>query len=466
MPYEGELASKAAHFDLLNNPDIKAMLDECNYLQKPSDEVAQNLASRFIEPPTDPNVPLPKAIIAVDGSDHETSLDQKLPSTKFGFIKIGAILIYMDQLDKLRDGNLVDPFEVAKLQKNNTALHFFVPSANIRWRDIGNVRDSFRALLDQQLLDERTRLQENDYRSSLRTTLFKLASLRPGEMGTNDDYHLKVHKCPNCDQGPLTLEDKEGEQPCEYCGKPVYPSDCLRLWEAVSEHQSNQIVLSRLMMNLEHLIPAHYMRYCRENYPLQLKELAFFVDGPLAMFGNAAWIHRAMMIFLQRTNHRLTRDSARPILMIGLQKTGQIVDYINLIDRFIPNNRLLAVDDDFRYQYIYNGREPSASGFGYETYYGQDFIYKTPSGRVFNFLLPYPYDNKDFPNFPQEKIRFENYQNLPLALTLINHFESDLYKNAVVPVALAHRYTSISLMPGGKMLDIMAQQSLTNHEQR
>ena len=91
MPYEGEFANKAAHFDLLNNPDIKSMLAECSFLQPPSDQVAQNLAGRFVEPTFDVDVKIPKAIIAVDGSQHETSLDKKLPSTKFGFIKIGAI---------------------------------------------------------------------------------------------------------------------------------------------------------------------------------------------------------------------------------------------------------------------------------------------------------------------------------------------------------------------------------------
>jgi len=44
MPYEGEFANKTAHVDILNNPDIKAMLSECNYLRPPSDEEAQHLA--------------------------------------------------------------------------------------------------------------------------------------------------------------------------------------------------------------------------------------------------------------------------------------------------------------------------------------------------------------------------------------------------------------------------------------
>ena len=67
MPYEGELASKA-HSDILKNPDIKAVLDECVYLKPPSDEEVETLAKKFVEPPDTSNIPLPGFVIAVDGS--------------------------------------------------------------------------------------------------------------------------------------------------------------------------------------------------------------------------------------------------------------------------------------------------------------------------------------------------------------------------------------------------------------
>ncbi len=200
MPYEGERASKASHFDLLKNPEIQAMLAECEYLKPPSDEEAQNLADQFIEPPLFEGE-LPKFIISVDGSNYEVSIDKKLPSTKFGFLKIGAVLIDMEDFDALQVGNFIDPFKVADLQKNNTSLSFFAPSANIRWGTNENVRDSFRALLDKQLRSESTWFKKNDRRSSLQTTLFKLAHLRPDEMGTDSDYKLKIHKCPTKNAG-------------------------------------------------------------------------------------------------------------------------------------------------------------------------------------------------------------------------------------------------------------------------
>ena len=462
MPYEGELANKTAHVDILNNPDIKAMLEGCTYLMPPSDEEAQYLADQFVDAPPLETQTLPEFVIAVDGSNYEVSIDDKLPSTKFGFIKVGVILISLKDFGNLTVNNFVDPFRVAALKKKNTSLSFFIPSANIKWQNHDNVRNSFRALLDQQLYDVRTRFVVDDPHTSLRSTLFLLASLRPGEMGTGDDEKLKIHKCPNCEEGPITVEDAPEQQYCPHCGKEVYPSDCLRLWEEINDFQSNQIAITRLMMILEHILPAHYIRYFLKESPLLLTNIAFFLDGPLAMFGNAAWIHRSLMIFLENAKRKLSRFNAKPILMIGLQKSGQVVDYINYVDRFLPKNKIYCIDDEFRYKFMLGNRDPAAKTFGFETYYGQDFIFKTSSEKTFNFLIPYPFASKDLSNidFNEAKTNLDNYENLPRVIALINHLESDLYKNAVVPIALAHRYTAISFEPGGRVLDLFARKSL------
>ncbi len=134
-----------------------------------------------------------------------------------------------------------------------------------------------------------------------------------------------------------------------------------------------------------------------------------------------------------------------------------------VIERFLPTNRIFAIDDDYRYRYILSGRDPAVNGFGYETYYGQDFIYKTYSGRTFVFALPYPVASKEEsgPTFAYTKTELGRYLELARALALITEFESDLYENAVVPIALAHRYTAISLVPGGRVLDVLTRRVLS-----
>ena len=462
MPYEGELASKASHVDILKNPDVRDFLAECAFLTPPSDEEIQSLIERFVEPPSLENAKLPAFVIAVDGSQHESSIDDKLPSTKIGYIKVGSVLIDMDQFGSLREGRYVDPFKVARLRDSNTALTFTIPSANIRWHGKNTVTQSFRASLDQQLYHEKTRFTKHDPSTSLRSTLFILASRRPDEkLHTGDHRKLKLHTCPTCKEGPVTLQDIPDQQYCEFCHAEIYPSDCLRLWEEVSEYQSNQMVINRVTSVLEHLIPFHYMRYLLKHAPLLLSSTAFFVDGPLAIFGPTAWLHRAMLVFLHELNQHLQNKLHQsPMLIIGLQKTGQVVDHVTMIERFLPNNRLYPIDDEYRYKYIKGGEPMAKNGFGEEAYYGQDFIYKTPTGRNFVFALPYPVKVKSGQSFIHDKTRLDWYPQLTNALKLITHFESDLYKNAVVPIALAHHYTAISLRPGGQLLDLLTKKAI------
>lgn len=465
MPYSGELANKSSHYDLLKNPDIAQFLSECDYLVPPSDEEGEALAAKFSHPLEDGPVVFPQKIIAVDGSRHESSIDDRLPSTKVGYVKVNSVLIDMTEFDALRvnNGRYVDPFRVAKLQDNTSSLSFSLPSANIRWQGKQSVRDGFRAAVDKSLYDVKTRFNAADPKTSLRTTLFHLAALRPDEMSTGDPSQLKIFKCPSCGVGPITVKDIPDQQYCGSCNNEVYPSDCLRLWEEISEYQSNVGAITRFMNVVEQLLPIHYMRYLSKNSLAMLATTAFFSDGPLAVFGTPAWLHASIMRYLADINQQMIAKGYRRNLMIGLQKTGQVVDYVALIDHFIPNNRLMPVDDDFRYQNIFSSRDPARAGFGYETYFGQDFIYKTPSGRTFVFALPYPFATKREPSpkqFIQSKTELHRYPELATALALIRHFESDLYENAVIPVALAHRYTAISLVPGGKVLDLLTKQAM------
>jgi NurA domain len=440
---------------------VAAFLKDCEYLRPPSDNEAATMAARYLAPPATDGVKLPQRVIALDGSYYEASIDERLPSTKIGYVKVGAILIQLADFQALREGAFVDPFKVARLKENNDALTFSLPSANIRSSGRATVVEAFRAVIDERLGSDRTRFVPTDSATSLKATLFELASHR--KHGTNDSTKLVLHRCPgtSCSAENLIVYDQNAAQKCSSCGGELFAADCLRLYEEVSEFQSNQVPMSRFMMLLEHMLPVHYCRYLLKVAPQLLSETAFFIDGPLALFGTAAWLHASVLSYLAYVNKRLVEMGLKPTLVIGLQKTGQAVDHAMMISKFVPNDRLLAIDDDYRYQYILAGREASANGFGGETYYGQDFIYRTPTGRTFVFGLPYPFATKaEVKNFTDEKVKFAHYTELSRALALIKHFETDLYQNAVIPIALAHRYTAISLMPGGRVLDVMTKAAL------
>jgi hypothetical protein len=74
--------------------------------------------------------------------------------------------------------------------------------------------------------------------------------------------------------------------------------------------------------------------------------------------------------------------------------------------------------------------------------------------------LPYPWDSKEDPGFKSSRFDLSKYRNVDAAIGIVDMFQSDLYENSMVPVILAHEYASISLAPGGKILDLVTARAL------
>ena len=51
MPYQGEFASKASHYDIVKNPEVAQFLEDCDYLKPPSDEEIDVVRAQFQVPP-------------------------------------------------------------------------------------------------------------------------------------------------------------------------------------------------------------------------------------------------------------------------------------------------------------------------------------------------------------------------------------------------------------------------------
>lgn len=461
MPFDGEPSSATAHQDFVRNPDIAAFLQDCEFLAAPDGKELLRLKSLF-EPYALDGEPHPvDHVLATDGSVYESEIDPRLPSTRACYVKVSSVLIKMREFRGLTDepSGLIDPFRVAALKENNNVLTVALPSSNLRRRGEKSPRSTFRRELEAFFHSVRTRFDASDDGTSLAATYAELASLRTsaGPPGT-----VHVHKCPNAD-----CEEAHHDVPtcgsfvCRRCGDALYLTDSLRLWEEVDDFKSSMEASSRLMTYLEHLIPVHYLRFLMKRSPSVLTRTAFFVDNPLAIFGNAAWLHSCIMRYLHEVTRTLRAKGGHPPLVIGLQKSGQLVDFGRLIDRSLDRGTCFAVTDEFREQFI--GSAKSKNGFGSESYYGQDFYVKTRSGKLFVLSLPYPFEAKRLGglDFDAEKSRRANYSELPRAFSLIEEVETDLWQNALAPVALAHRYTAISLVPSGRILDILGK-SLVN----
>lgn len=452
---------RTSHVDIVENPDVKHFLDNCFYMREPSGNEINDIVNHFVSIPN-PEFGLPQKVISIDGSNYEASVRKELPFTRVGFVKISNLLIKRNDFQKLSEGHFVNPFEVAKISKNNSSLTFALPSTNMLYKNEENVRNSFRRTMDEALYN--CRFIENDASTSLRTTLFRMAALR-SKTKESDNDRLVLFKCPSCNVENIELWDVPEVQRCPHCSNVIYPSDCLRIWEDVGDSGSNQSALTRFTNAIIHLLIVHYVRFLKEKSPdsylNSLSDLCFIINGPLAVFGNPAWLHASILKYLYDVNEELKSKGRPPIIVIGVLKNGAICDYFKMIGSHVPKNSIFSVDDGFRDKYINFDRDPSSTTFGAETYYGQDFLLKTEHGKLFAFnaLLPFR-DKQNRTVFKNEKANLLNYINIGTYAKLIEEFECDLDSSSIVPIALAQKYTTISLEPGGKVLDLLAKNAL------
>lgn len=452
VPYNRETAGKGGHSDFVRNPDVQRFLSKCEYLRPPSDEEAQAIASQFEQAPSSHPPDLPNFVVASDASKSDAPINDKLPSTQLGFVKVSHVLVAMDRYAELIDPGtrFVDPFKTADLHRNAQPVTYVLPGSNIRYQNASTVKDGFRkAIFDQFSTNQR----EGAGRMILAEILLAIS-----------DNRVTIDRCSSCtrDIPPLFFTATTMRQQCSICGETVYATDWLRLHEGISDFGDNTSAMTRMMNAVEHLLLAAFILELRQTAPSSLSRIAFVIDGPLALFGEPAKLHKRLMILIHEANGWLAQNGFEPALIMGLQKTGTVMDHARLLERFLPNGVIRVVDDEYRQRYI-TGRDTPSVNFGNETYYGQDFLFKTERGRIFNFALPYPFANKGAGDSAFATIKSETHRYGTLikrACDLIRHFELDLYDNAIVPIALAHRHASISLVPGGKVLDLITRAGL------
>jgi len=454
MPYARETAGKGGHADFVRNPDVTAFLENCTYLREPSDAEAKAIGALY-KPAPDPNPALlPKYVLASDASKSDTPITDKLPSTQVGFLKVSHVLVDMGKYAGLIDpaNRFVDPFKAAEIHREGSPVTFTMPGSNVRYKGHTSVKEGFRqALFDQLTLDR----SEKGSARSLAQVLVEL----------EDNHILVIKDCPSCKHpGNFKFTPTQLEQDCGPCSSKVYATDSLRLHEGISDFGDNASAMTRMMNAIEHLMLAAFIVELRSQQPASLSELFFVMDGPLAIFGEPAKLSARLQQLIFEVNQQLAAEGRGQMLVLGLQKTGGLMDHAKLLEKHLPTGSLRVVDDEYRNTYITGGDSPAAN-FGNETYYGQDFIFRTERGRIFNFAIPYPFLDKTHSGggsgFAKAKVELAAYgQLIKQACDLIRHFEMDLYESAIVPVALAHRHASISLMPGGKVLDLMVRSGL------
>ncbi|MDT0634113.1 hypothetical protein [Spectribacter hydrogenoxidans] len=494
MPFQGEPPGRLSQGAIASNPEFQAFLKSCEPIEGPDPEATSSLLAQFKS--YEPDSFIPDHLLAVDGGEYVSSVSEHFPSREILHIRIGSVLLDLAGIRQIQalSETTVDPFEVQKIQQDTSALTLWFPGANIVRGDARSPQQGFRACLREAMVSEETRLNGR----LLLDTIYEALAARALAEGGLSNYdpsteEMLVTHCPSPDcaeerlDQPVRLARDTESAPCPRCQERVYATDALRLHEAFSDHQGNQGLVSRTRNLCEHLLLLHYLLYLQDQNPNALSEFGFVMDGPLAIFGEGARFHRSLMRVISNIYERAETAQVPPPVIFGVQKSGAVLEFAQSLDRVpretssgesgpevaaeqragaIPNGTVLSVTDDIRFTYITPKSEANRSIHGYDTYYGQDLIVKTHAGRLFVVNVAYPFGSKGTDAFKHRRFDLEAYPGLGRSLGVLEAVESGLYGNSTVPQMLAHRFSSISRVPGGKILDILAQRHVGSNRER
>jgi hypothetical protein len=232
----------------------------------------------------------------------------------------------------------------------------------------------------------------------------------------------------------------------------------LRIHERFNDDSgSNGEAFGLVMTTWERLLLIHLLRcFEQRNWLDRLNNIAFFVDGPLAVFGPPAWLSAAISSELQRLNALIRAQTDDDLIIVGIEKSGNFVAHFEEIDRredgsqhFQPRSYFLPTDSYIKERIIFSD---SAKRYGADTYFGRKFFYKTQSGARIVANIP-------FLSAAQDSLSTDDpaaFQKFGTVCALLDKLVTSRFPNALGPIVSAHAQASIPLHLGQKVLKQLA----------
>lgn len=449
MPYEGEFAGYRALRRLADAERVKQLLSRARVHAPASSEPAALPAQAPVAPD-----PLPEFVVAIDGSPAEVDVVNGYPGAKVGYLSIASVLLDLNMVNALDEHRPADPVEFRKTEQTAT-IDAALPGSNVVTRTHTSARVAFReevydvfhnGVVDSQDL---TPLLET-YEALLALKPRTRPQMCPYHQDTGCEEHFTIgHGLSSC---PCTLKNA------------VWSTDALRSHEAFRDTGTNGEAFGEIMQVLERVLLVHLLRaFERGGLLANADRLAFFLDGPLALFGHPAWLSAAISSELQRLNAKVRELTGNDLVIVGIEKSGAFVTHFEELDRsetpgttrFEPRDYLLLTDKYIKERVIFSA---SAKRYGLDTYFGRKFFYKTQSGARIVASIPFLDPQQDTLDSADVSL----YPAFPVTCALLDQLVSSRFPNALTPIVSAHAQAAIPLNLGSKVLEQLAR-ALVGH---
>ncbi len=380
-------------------------------------------------------------VLAIDGSQIVTRARDGMPSVMYGFAQVAAVTINLAQLATQSASRFVDPTVMYRSTKQQFfSLDFPVAGAFVR--EGIDLKTSWREAIHKAFTSEQVELMGRT--SSLQDLLFRLR-------GTADKPATEIEVvCPECKH-----HNRVGFSPstCSGCGSVLYATDVLRIHEEVTpEGGSNEGPLGRLRSVLELLafvgLAGMLYQYSRGQY---YPGMLFMIDGPLAVHGPPAKLRGWAQDYVQ------SMGSDLPVGVCGIEKSGALVDWADQLAKhdLLKPMQLVICGHEVN-QFVRGTNQPLK--YGKETYWGRQFVYRAKDGRVVSITVPAnsgaAYDERGGQPGPQ------GYSNLKAIIDVIEMTGSSMYRNGLVPIALAHGKAAYPIGMGSDVLTHLSKELL------
>lgn len=388
--------------------------------------------------------------MSIDGSHAEVPIKNGYPGAEASYVTVASVLIDVAKIRKLDQQRPADPKEFRTVEQAE-AVDCALPGSNVIYKGEISAKSSLR----KALFDVLKEVQPISQEEALLETYEILLKHKP----TTRDQHCPYEDCP-IDGAAYIPSQQQYTCSCEY-KRNWYSTDALRVHERMNPIGTNGAIFSEIMQVIERILLINILRVFEKQRLLSvLKRIAIIVDGPLAVYGQPAWLSGAIYKELSRIN-KVVREATngQDILLLGVEKSGHFVEHFHHIDinedgspgRFPKSTVALFTDDYIKKNIIFS---ESDRPYGFATYFGRKFAYKTSSGAIIIGSLPFLEEAHRNLNDADPK----QFPRLVDTLAMLDQLASTRYPNAVTPIVSAHAEASIPLHLGNKVLEKLARE--------
>lgn len=456
MSFEGEFASYEPLRRILDSDKVKALQERLRVRQR--SEETESFDNLIIKKDDLELTDLrPDLILAIDGSPLAAKAENGYPGAEVGYVTVASVLIDLKLVKELEQNEFINPKKFRQTEKASTIETVF-PGCNIVLETEKTARASLRRVLFEEL--QNTSIFSDG--ETLLDTYEHLFRIK------RDRFPESPEKLPN---SPIEGVDRKmtydyGEYVCPHSGEALFSTDALRLHELMNDGGSNGEMFGQIMSTIEKLLLVHLLRAFEikeskeKGWLATLRRVAFFMDGPLAVFSTSSWLAKAIEVELRRINDLQKQINGQDLLIIGIEKSGTFFNHFmeiditkdGVTDKFPRQSALLLTDDYIKRHIIFS--EGSRHQYGQDTYFGRKFFYKAASGQKIVPVLACFTDN-------QRDLRTANtnqYVRLADVMELLDQMVSSRYPNSVTPLISAHAEAAIPLSLGKRIFEDIARE--------